>query len=88
MFIYVYQRGEDHEGSTVIDIYSNEDSATRALASCFNRRRDEFNEWMVDKEEEDHEEMKPTWQSEYYSDGLRFHSGCDYWEVVQVRVKD
>ena len=85
--IYVLQKGEYHEGSHILDIYNNEDSALRELAKCFNHRFDMYKDWKVGTT--DHTDMMPIWEDYPDERGrMRFQSGCDYWEVVELEVKD
>ena len=87
-YVYVLQRGEYCEGSHVLCVYSNEDSAFRGLAKEFNNC---FDIWK-DKTDERYVDNMPEWDSYYNpeTDGedIGFNSGCDIWNVIKRRVYD
>ena len=80
-FVYILEQGQDYEGGSILGIYNNENSALRELAECFNHRFDRFSEYLP---EEFAVEMMPVWGEK----GESFQSGCDYWVVEELEVKD
>lgn len=78
--VFVFEKGEDYEGSHICGIYATEDSALRDLAIAFNRRFDRFSEYLP---EEFAVELMPVWDK----NGVSFQSGCDYWTVDVLEVE-
>ena len=78
--VFIFEQGENYEGSHILGIYSNEDSALWDLAKAFNKRFDRFAEYLP---EEFAIEMMPIWCDL----GISFSSGCDYWLVDSRRIE-
>lgn len=78
--VFIFEKGEDYEGSHVLGIYASEDSALRDLAIAFNKTFDRFSEYLP---EEFAVEMMPVWDY----NGVSFQSGCDYWLIDSRRIE-
>jgi hypothetical protein len=73
--VYIFEKGELHEGGEVLGVYNNEMSALWELAIAFNKMYDRYKDWRPGTT--DNEDMMPYWNHS----GTYFDSGCDYWTV-------
>lgn len=84
MKVYVLTNDVDYEGSHTLGVYSNEDSALRALAERFNHTFNRYNILVKDGYEEA-ETIKPEWGSVLFS---AFYTDDQSYRVEEVEVLD